>query len=97
MREVSPRPFSPADNAKLIYPTKGLISNINRPINTVPNRGYRNTGLMPSMLFGIQEKAFFSPLTNRPATKPASSAPKNPDTALSLPVGDCSVAPMVAK
>ena len=52
---------------------------------------------MPSMLLGIQEKAFFSPLTNRPATKPASSAPKNPDTALSSPVGDCSVAPMVAK
>ena len=56
-----------------------------------------NTGLIPSIDFGSQLNAFLRRFTSKPATKPASNAPKNPETAVSSPVGDDSVAPVVAR
>ena len=48
------------------------------PINSVPNNGYNNTGLIPSSDCGKNEKTLRKPNTKYPAINPASKAPKNP-------------------
>ena len=67
-------------------------------INTSAYDAFEERDRLFRELFGSLGKgAFLEPPFNCDYGCNTSSAPKKPDTALSLPVGDCSVAPMVAK
>ena len=94
---VPPRFVRPFDKPVLSTPITGFIASITTPISSVPSSGKINTGFIPSIDFGSQLNAFLRIRTIIPATKPANSAPRKPDTALSLPVGELSVAPVVAR
>ena len=94
---VSPRLVKKLERPLFNKPTSGLIASINTPMSKVPSSGKMNTGLIPSIDFGSQPNAFLRRFTSKPATKPASSAPRKPETAVSSPVGEAKVAPVVAK
>ena len=49
------------------------------PIARIPKNGYNRTGLVPSSAFGSFSSSFLISNIRYPATKPAISAPKNPD------------------
>ena len=79
--DVEPILFSRFASASFITPIIGLnTNNINAPIMNTPSTGYNNVGLIPSRLSGSFENIFLSNSTIYPATKPATSAPKNPET-----------------
>jgi len=61
-----------------IDPIIGFMNNIITPIKNVPSNGYKNTGFIPSKLFGKPANNFLRPTTKYPAMKPASNAPKKP-------------------
>ena len=77
--ELVPKLFKKLVNPLFKKATGGLTINvITIPINSVPNKGYNSTGLIPSSDCGKNDNTFRSNNTKYPAINPASNAPKNP-------------------